>query len=106
MRIGLGAAAGAEDGAGGTWTRVLGLARRPRTGGADSLWLSDHFFYRADDSPIGSETGYHEAWTILSALAATTRRVELGTLVLATSFRPPGLLAKMAATVDDVSGGG
>ena len=49
--------------------------------------------------------GSHEAWTLLSALAATTTRVELGTLVLATSFRPAGLLAKMAATADDVAGG-
>jgi probable F420-dependent oxidoreductase len=105
MRIGLVLPQAAEDGAGGTWTGILGLARQAEDGGADSLWLSDHFFYRAGDAPIGSETGYHEAWTILSALAATTRRVELGTLVLATSFRPPGLLAKMAATVDDVSGG-
>jgi len=67
--------------------------------------LSDHFFYRAADAPIGSETGYHEAWTLLSALAVATTRVELGTLVLATSFRPPGLLAKMAATADEVAGG-
>ncbi len=95
----------AEEGSGGTWTGILGLARQAEDGGADSLWLSDHFFYRAADAAIGSETGYHEAWTLLSALAATTRRVELGTLVLATSFRPAGLLAKMAATVDDVSGG-
>jgi probable F420-dependent oxidoreductase len=105
MRVGLMLPQAAEDGAGGTWTEILGLARQAEDGGADSLWLSDHFFYRAADAPVGSETGYHEAWTLLSALAATTRRVELGTLVLATSFRPAGLLAKMAATVDDVSGG-
>src|SRR6478672_6319714 len=105
MRIGLVLPQASEDGAGGTWTEILGLARQAEEGGADSLWLSDHFFYRAADAPIGSETGYHEAWTLLSALAATTRRVELGTLVLATSFRPPGLLAKMAATADEVSGG-
>ena len=105
MRIGLVLPQAAEDGGGGTWSGILGLARQAEDGGADSLWLSDHFFYRAADAPIGSETGYHEAWTLLSALAATTRRVELGTLVLATSFRPAGLLAKMAATVDDVSGG-
>jgi probable F420-dependent oxidoreductase len=105
MKIGLVLPQAAEDGAGGTWTDVLGLARQAEEGGADSLWLSDHFFYREASQPVGSETGYHEAWTLLSALAATTRHVELGTLVLATSFRPPGLLAKMAATVDDVSGG-
>jgi probable F420-dependent oxidoreductase len=105
MRIGIALPQAAEDGAGGTWTDILGLARQAEEGGADSLWLSDHFFHREDDGPVGSETGYHEAWTLLSALAATTRQVQLGTLVLATSFRPPGLLAKMAATVDDVSGG-
>ena len=53
----------------------------------------------------GSETGLHEPWTLLSALAAVTSRVELGTLVLSTSFRPAGLLAKMAATADAVAGG-
>ena len=47
----------------------------------------------------------HEAWTIVSAIAAVTERVEIGTLVLCSSFRSPGLVAKMAATADEVSGG-
>jgi alkanesulfonate monooxygenase SsuD/methylene tetrahydromethanopterin reductase-like flavin-dependent oxidoreductase (luciferase family) len=105
VKIGLMLPQAAADGAGGTWTEILELARQAEAGGADSLWLSDHFFHREDGAPVGSETGYHEAWTLLSALAATTSRVELGTLVLATSFRPAGLLAKMAVTADDVSGG-
>jgi alkanesulfonate monooxygenase SsuD/methylene tetrahydromethanopterin reductase-like flavin-dependent oxidoreductase (luciferase family) len=105
MKIGLMLPQAAADGAGGTWTEILRLARQAEAGGADSVWLSDHFFHREDGAPIGSETGYHEGWTLLSALAATTERVELGTLVLATSFRPAGLLAKMAVTADDVSGG-
>ena len=95
----------AEDGAGGSWTDIAAIARQAEDGGLDSLWLSDHFFYREDGAAVGSETGYHEAWTLLSSLAVATDRVELGTLVLATSFRPPGLLAKMAATADDVAGG-
>src|SRR3954451_12371859 len=95
----------AADGSGGTWHDIAALAAQAEAGGIDSLWLSDHFFYRADGGAVGTETGYHEAWTLLSALAATTTTVELGTLVLATSFRSPGLLAKMAATADDVSGG-
>jgi FMNH2-dependent dimethyl sulfone monooxygenase len=70
--------------------------------GLDSVWMWDHFFNRADD---GSIEGMHEAWTILSAVGAITSRVELGTLVMCTSFRNPGLLAKMAATLDEVSGG-
>lgn len=105
MKIGLMLPQAAADGAGGTWPEIRGLARQAETGGADSLWLSDHFFHRAAGAPTGSETGYHEGWTLLSAVAAATERVELGTLVLATSFRPAGLLAKMAVTADEVSGG-
>lgn len=105
MQIGLVLPQSSADGAGGTWAEISGLARQAEDGGIDSLWLSDHFFHRGPDVPIGGEDGYLEAWTLLSALAATTSRVTLGHLVLATSFRPPGLLAKMAATADDVSGG-
>lgn len=105
MKIGLVLAQAAEDGAGGTWAEIAAVARQAEEGGLDSLWLSDHFFYREAGAAVGSETGYHEAWTLLSALAVATTRVELGTLVLATSFRPPGLLAKMAASADDVAGG-
>jgi probable F420-dependent oxidoreductase len=105
MKVGIVLAQSAEDGAGGRWTEIADIARRVEDGGLDSIWLSDHFFYREAAAPVGSETGYHEAWTLLSALAVATSRVELGTLVLATPFRPPGLLAKMAATADDVAGG-
>jgi probable F420-dependent oxidoreductase len=89
------------DGA-GTWAEIAALARRLEAGGADSIWLSDHFLFRPGDAP---ESGYHEPWVLLSALAAVTRRVEVGTLVLATSFRSPGLVARMAATADDVADG-
>jgi probable F420-dependent oxidoreductase len=105
VKIGLVLAQAAEDGAGGTWAEIAAVARQAEEGDLDSVWLSDHFFYRDAGAAVGSETGYHEAWTLLSALAVVTTRVELGTLVLATSFRPPGLLAKMAATADDVAGG-
>jgi len=105
VKVGLMLAQSGQDGSGATWAEIAGLARQAEDGGIDSLWLSDHFFYRAADAPVGSETGYHEAWTLLSALAVATTRVELGTLVLATSFRSPGLLAKMAATADEVAGG-
>jgi alkanesulfonate monooxygenase SsuD/methylene tetrahydromethanopterin reductase-like flavin-dependent oxidoreductase (luciferase family) len=105
MKIGVLLPQAAADGDGGTWTEIAGLARFAEEGGVDSLWLCDHFFSREEGAAIGTETGYHEPWTVLSALAAVTRRVELGTLVLATSFRPAGLLAKMAVTADVVAGG-
>jgi alkanesulfonate monooxygenase SsuD/methylene tetrahydromethanopterin reductase-like flavin-dependent oxidoreductase (luciferase family) len=102
MKVGLVLAQAPEDGAGGTWREIREMARLAEDGGADSVWLSDHFFYRPT---TGGQTGYHEAWTLLSALAAATQRVQIGTLVLATSFRSPGLLAKMVATADDVADG-
>lgn len=102
MKVGLVLPQAPEDGAGGTWAEIAALARQAEAGGIDSLWVCDHFFNLPDDGP---QVGYHEAWTLLSALAAVTDRVELGTLVLATSFRPAGLLAKMAVTADDVAGG-
>ena len=52
-----------------------------------------------------ADRGQHEAWTIVSAIAAVTERVEIGTLVLCSSFRSPALVAKMAVTADEVSGG-
>jgi len=103
MKVGLCLAQAPQDGAGGTWREILGMARLAEDGGADSPWVSDHFLYRPKDG--GDETGYHEAWSLVSAVAASTSRVQIGTLVLATSFRPPGITAKMAATADDVAGG-
>jgi probable F420-dependent oxidoreductase len=101
MKVGLVLPQAPEDGA-GSWREIAALARQAESGGADSLWVCDHFFHRRPD---GHETGYHEAWTLLSAVAAITERVELGTLVVATSFRAPGLLAKTAATADEIAGG-
>ena len=85
-----------------SWPRVLDIARRAEAGGVDSLWVIDHLIFRYPDRP---EFGLHEASVILTALAVATSRVELGTLVLSTSFRPPAVLAKMAATIDSIAGG-
>ncbi len=78
------------------------FALRVEALGFDSIWIFDHLLYRYPDKP---DTGVHEPWTMLSALAEATDRVELGTLVLAMRFRNPALLAKMTAALDDVSGG-
>jgi alkanesulfonate monooxygenase SsuD/methylene tetrahydromethanopterin reductase-like flavin-dependent oxidoreductase (luciferase family) len=83
------------------WPAVRDLARRGEAAGLDSLWVIDHLVLGNAERP---EYGLHEAITILAGLAAATERVELGTLVLATSFRPPAVLAKMAATIDRISG--
>jgi alkanesulfonate monooxygenase SsuD/methylene tetrahydromethanopterin reductase-like flavin-dependent oxidoreductase (luciferase family) len=70
--------------------------------GFDSIWVGDHILYRGDDRP---ERGPWDAWTLLAALAAVTRRVELGPLVACTGFHPPGVIARMAAAIDEISGG-
>ncbi len=92
-----------DDAGGGTpgWPEIRARAAQAEAAGIDSLWVYDHMIFRLD----GGSAGIHEAWTILSALAVATSRVELGTIVLASAFRNPALLAKMAATADAVSGG-
>jgi alkanesulfonate monooxygenase SsuD/methylene tetrahydromethanopterin reductase-like flavin-dependent oxidoreductase (luciferase family) len=70
--------------------------------GLDSLWLADHLIYRF---PNRDEMAPWEAFTMLSALAAVTTKITLGSIVACTSFRPPALLAKMADALDEVSGG-
>jgi probable F420-dependent oxidoreductase len=78
------------------------LARGIEEAGFDSLWVYDHLLERFPPTPTD---GDWEAWTMLAAHAATTTRVEIGTLVTAIPFRNPGLLSKMAITVDEISGG-
>lgn len=83
------------------WDHLRDVALTAEAEGLDSIWVYDHLLFRFD----GPTQGIHEGWTILSALAGLTRRVELGVLVLAMPFRNPALLAKMATTLDEVSGG-
>ncbi len=91
-----------EDGRAPAFGETLTFAQRAEAVGLDSIWVYDHLLFRFPPEP---EEGVHEAWTTLSALAATVPRVELGALVMCSSFRNAGLMAKMAATLDDLSGG-
>lgn len=84
------------------WADTRAIALAAEESGLDSVWIADHFLYR---DAAGTTHGIHESWTLLSAVAALTQRVELGTMVLCSSFRDPGLVAQMATTLDEVSGG-
>ena len=89
-----------------TWPRVVEAARTAERLGFDSVWISDHFFldlsrYGGPPEPRGSV----EPFTALAALSTATERVRLGTLVAGAGFRHPGLVAKMATTIDLASGG-
>ncbi|CAN5175417.1 LLM class flavin-dependent oxidoreductase [soil metagenome] len=85
----------------GDTNKVLAAARASEDLGYDGVFAFDHFF------PPGasSDRPALEAFTILAAVSAATRRVALGTLVTRAVLRPPGLVAKMAATIDQISGG-
>jgi probable F420-dependent oxidoreductase len=84
------------------WPEVEAMARAAEEVGFESIWLGDHLLYRGDGR---EERGPWEVWTQLAAIAAVTERVRLGPLVACASFHPPGLIAKMAASVDEISGG-
>ena len=84
------------------WPEYLTMARAAEEAGFDSVWLGDHLLYRGDGRP---ERGPWQAWTMLAAIAAATERVRLGPLVACAGFHAPAMLAKMAATVDEIGGG-
>jgi probable F420-dependent oxidoreductase len=84
------------------WETLRDMALAAEETGLDSVFGADHLIFRPSD---GTTEGIHESWTLLTAVAALTSRVEIGPLVLALPFRPPALTAKMAAELDEVSGG-
>jgi probable F420-dependent oxidoreductase len=85
-----------------TYAELREIAQAAESGDLDSIWVYDHLLFRF---PLQPTSGIYEAWSMLAALAADTTRVEVGTLVLAIPFRNPAVLAKMAATVDEISNG-
>jgi F420-dependent oxidoreductase-like protein len=83
------------------WSTMNGLARQADAGPWDSLWVYDHFH----TVPVPTEEATHEAWTLMAAFAALTSRIRLGQMCTSMGYRNPAYLAKVAATVDLISGG-
>jgi alkanesulfonate monooxygenase SsuD/methylene tetrahydromethanopterin reductase-like flavin-dependent oxidoreductase (luciferase family) len=110
LPIGVGALG---DGRPVRWAEIREMAVLGEAIGLDALFAPDHLLFRRSpptnvppvDMPEGKTRGIWEVWTILSAVAASTSRVQIGTFVACTGFRNPALLAKMADTLDEVSGG-
>jgi alkanesulfonate monooxygenase SsuD/methylene tetrahydromethanopterin reductase-like flavin-dependent oxidoreductase (luciferase family) len=84
------------------WNDIVVLAREAEAVGFDSFWVPDHLLFRFEGQPAHAPW---EGWSIISALAAATTTIGIGSLVICTAFRNPALLAKMADTVDEISGG-
>ena len=84
-----------------SYADTLALARHVEKTGWDGLWYADHFMPNAEDT-----SGPHnEAWTTISAIGALVPRIRIGTLVSGNTYRHPAVLAKMAATLDQITGG-
>ncbi|MCV7283962.1 MULTISPECIES: LLM class F420-dependent oxidoreductase [Mycolicibacterium] len=83
------------------WPVMKDLATYADGGAWDSLWVYDHFH----TVPVPTDEATHEAWSLMSAYAATTSRIKLGQMCTAMSYRNPVYLAKVAATADIISGG-
>jgi F420-dependent oxidoreductase-like protein len=83
------------------WNVMLDVARAAEAGPFESVWVYDHFH----TVPVPTQEATHEAWTLMAALGAATSRVRLGQMCTCMSYRNPAYLAKVAATVDVISGG-
>jgi len=87
--------------AGEHWPTMLRVARTVEDLGYESLWVYDHFH----TVPVPTQEATYEAWTLMAALAATTETIRLGQMCTCNSYRPPSYLAKVAASIDVISGG-
>ena len=84
------------------WSDISQMARHAEAVGFDSVWIEDHLLFRSEGR---ASQGVWEGWAVIAAVAATTSRVEVGPLVSCMSFRNPAYLAKLADTIDEISGG-
>jgi alkanesulfonate monooxygenase SsuD/methylene tetrahydromethanopterin reductase-like flavin-dependent oxidoreductase (luciferase family) len=90
------------------WTELREMSEMAEAVGFDTIWVADHVIFRNAGNVVmepGTARGPYEAWTLLSAIAAVTKKVTLGPFVACNGFRNPALFAKMADTLDEVSGG-
>lgn len=84
-----------------SWNDTLALAKHAEASGWHGVWYADHFMPNAEDTSGPTS----ECWTTLAALAASVPRIRIGALVTGNTYRHPAVLAKMAANVDNISGG-
>lgn len=85
-----------------SWAEVLDVASHAEATGWDGLWVADHFMHDGDG---GLDHPMNECFALLGALAAAVPRVTLGSMVLGNTYRHPAVVAKTAATIDQISGG-
>jgi F420-dependent oxidoreductase-like protein len=83
------------------WQTMLDLAKKAEAGPWESIWVYDHFH----TVPVPTEEVTYEAWSLMAALAAATSRIRLGQMCTCMAYRNPAYLAKVAATIDVISGG-
>ncbi len=83
------------------WSVMSGIAAHADAGPWESIWVYDHFH----TVPVPTEESTHEAWSLMAAMGATTSRVRIGQMCTCMSYRNPAYLAKVAATIDVISGG-
>lgn len=83
------------------WSTMLGVAKQAEALGFESVWVYDHFH----TVPEPTQEVTYEAWTLMAALAATTDTIRLGQMCTCNGYRPPPYLAKVAASIDVISGG-
>ncbi len=92
---------GSMGGATPRFTDVVTMAQTAQAVGFEAMWFADHLSFQQDDETIGT----WEAWTLMAAIANAVPDVQIGPLVTCAGFRNPGLVAKMAEMIDEISNG-